>query len=73
MSDAMTPSHKPSMNLRFVTRVIHEHGHELGPHVAKAREIRVLQQMMVPKDWSKHDEYWQDVPCFDEAALAPNA
>lgn len=45
-SVAMTPSHKPSMNLRFVMR----------------DGKRILQQMFLPNDWSTHDEEWRDVP-----------
>lgn len=51
---AMTTTHNPSVNLRFVEREIIE--------VSGVRRIRVLQQMMIPNDWSTHDEYWQDVP-----------
>lgn len=55
MSDQpMTNTHTTSMNLRFVLRKIED------------REVRILQQMMVPLDWNKHDEYWQDIDCVKE-------
>ena len=72
--NTMTATHKPSMNLRFVEREITVPQPDLGPDIATICTVRVLQQMMVPKDyWSKHDEFWQDVPLYDEADLRPNA
>lgn len=47
----MTNSHNPTMNLRFVSRNIN------------GKEVRILQQMMVPIDWDKHEEFWKDIPC----------
>jgi hypothetical protein len=29
-----------------------------------------LQQMMIPEDWIKHEEYWQDVPLYSESDVA---
>jgi hypothetical protein len=56
----MTPSHTVSMNLRFIEReVVIEHK---PPALPVYRKVRILQQMMVPHDWSKHEEFWQDVP-----------
>lgn len=57
MSEVMEASHKASMNLRFVEREI------------DGRKIRILQQMFVPKDWSKPgaEEFWLDVPLHESA------
>lgn len=71
MSDTMVATHTASMNLRFVEREVHE---PCGVDQTWAyRTVRVLQQMMVPKDWSKHEEFWLDVKCFKERELTPNA
>ena len=56
MSNVMGVTHKPSMNLRFVLRVLP--GHE--------QPSRILQQMFVPHDWNTHDEEWRDVPLAAE-------
>ena len=71
MSETMKATHKASMNLRFVEREITEPVPG-RPELAQWRRMRVLQQMMVPHDWTKHEEFWQDVPCFNEADLTPN-
>lgn len=68
--NTMASTHKPSMNLRFVEREIHEPAQEFGEGFAHTRRIRVLQQMMIPDDWCKHDEFWQDVPLYTEADAA---
>lgn len=59
-SAAMEVTHKLSMNLRFVERDVADRQLEDGTWVYK--KVRVLQQMYVPNDWSKHDEFWRDVP-----------
>lgn len=68
--NTMAATHKPSMSLRFVEREIHEPAPELGPGVGRSRRIRVLQQMKVPEDWNKHEEFWQDVPLYSETDVA---
>ena len=68
--NTMTTTHSPSMNLRFVEREIHDPSPELGEGIGRTRRIRVLQQMMVPKDWNTHDEFWQDVPLYSESDVA---
>lgn len=55
-SVAMTTTHRPSMNLRFVLRSI----------PGQVMKVRILQQMMIPNDWNTHEEFWQDVPLVDE-------
>ena len=50
----MGVSHRPSMNLRFVKRLV------------EGRELRILQQMFYPNDWNTHDEAWRDVPVHEE-------
>ena len=67
---AMTSTHKPSMNLRFVEREIHEPAPELGDGIGRIRRVRVLQQMMIPEDWNKHEEFWLDVPIYAESDVA---
>ncbi len=59
---AMEASHTNSMNLRFIERSVPspEHGEGIS------RKVRILQQMMVPKDWNKHDIFWQDVACVGD-------
>ena len=68
--NTMTATHSPSMNLRFVEREINEPAPELGEGIGRIRRIRVLQQMMVPKDWNTQDEFWQDVPLYSENDVA---
>lgn len=70
--NAMAATHKASMNLRFVERLVREESHLYGPNVVTSRKVRVLQQMMVPHDWEKHDMFWQDVPLYDENDVSAN-
>ena len=48
--NAVTASHKPTMNLRFVLR----------------DGKRILQQMFVPEDWNRFKEYWRDIELREE-------
>jgi hypothetical protein len=58
---AMTTSHRPSTQLRYVERTV------ATPEIAKnsMRTVRVLQQMFLPNDWNTHSEEWRDVPIWD--------
>jgi hypothetical protein len=61
MSEAMTATHKATMNLRFIEREVCV-GQPIDLQPIYERR-RVLQQMFVPKDWSAGlNEFWQDVP-----------
>lgn len=62
MSTVMEVTHTASMNLRFIERAVSPDG----------RTGRFLQQMFVPKDWSKYDEEWRDVPCVREHDVIAN-
>lgn len=51
----MAATHYVSLGLRFVER-------EIPAGEGVARKVRILQQLYLPTDWTRHEEEWRDVP-----------
>ena len=57
-SGVMAATHYSSNALRFVERAV-----PAGEGVS--RNVRILQQLFLPYDWTHHEEEWRDVPLSD--------
>lgn len=54
----MAVTHYSSNALRFVERAVPASG-------GTSRYLRILQQLFLPYDWTRHKEEWRDVPLSD--------
>ena len=54
----MAATHYVSPGLRFVER-------EIPAGEGVARKVRILQQLYLPTDWTRHEVEWRDVPLVE--------